>query len=110
MVDDDVAGGVPATASMVLPEAPSIVAPTTLPAAVAAMEQLRQHEEKMLVRLRLDLRHIVDELLKVCKRGLVVVVEHGLADARLFEGRFALRGDLFLCLGGGRRVNTVHAV
>ena len=110
MVDDDVAGGVPATASMVLPDAPSIVAPTTLPAAVAAMEQLRQHEEKMLVRLRLDLRHIVDELLKVCSVASLSSLSTGSLTPGCSRGASRCGGISFCVWGGGRRVNTLHAV
>ena len=56
---------VPHTATLDLPEMPA--APTAMARAqseAAHGEAVRQYEERMLVRLRLDLRHIVDELLK----------------------------------------------
>ena len=56
---------VPAGASMVLPEAPALPNAGLAQTVLEATDLIRQQEEKMLVRLRLDLRHIVDELLKV---------------------------------------------
>ena len=79
----------PATATLVLPEAPAAATQAGLAATVlAATEQVRQQEEKMLVRLRLDLRHIVDELLKV-RHARVLEEQAGLGGQGCRKGVWA---------------------